>query len=345
MTPIELLHDEGQALWLDHVTRETIACGALTRAIDHLGVTGVVFDPARLHRAIDASRTYDAAILCSARCGKSPERSLFELALADAVRAADLLRQVWGKSSGADGFVSVPLSPLLSATPEGTLAVASEFSDSASRSNLLVEIPGSDEGFATIENAIFAGIPVNVTALLSVSQYRRAADAYLRGLERRAAAGFDLEVDSVASLLLAPWDAHDASHRLGIEIGKHAYKEYRALLRSPRWQRLFRIGARPQRILWAGLRTANDAASDLLYARALAAPFTVTALPLGALQFSRALLSPVPPPVSREAGDATPDVETAAAQLQREVIGAACSTWRATILAIASKSAALDRAS
>ncbi len=345
MTPIELLHDEGQSVWLDHATRATLAGGTFARAMDRFGVTGLASDLAALLRATAASSLYDDALRTKAREGKPPDQSLFEIVLEDAVRGADLLRPVWERTSGLDGWVSAPLSPFLTTTPTGALAAAAELSDRACRPNLMVEIPGTSEGLAAVEQAIFAGIAVNVTALVSAAQYRRAADAYLRGLERRVAAGLDLDVGSVASVAVdrREWHAGGA-----LAVGREVYKTYRGVLRSPRWQRLFRIGARPQRVLWTR-KVTNQPASEFVYARALAAPFTISVLSMSVLGMfsSRGSLCTVARAVRAdvERGPlAGPGSEEAAAELQGSALEFARDTWRAITASIASKDAALDRA-
>jgi transaldolase len=347
MTPIELLHDEGQSLWLDHATRRTIAGGAFARAMDRLGVTGLASDPAALLRAIAASSLYDGALRTKAREGKRAEESLFEIVLEDAVQAADLLRATWDRTSGADGWVSAPLSPFLSASANGALAAAADLSDRACRPNLLVEIPGTSEGLIAVEQSIFAGISVNVTSLFSAAQYRGAADAYLRGLEHRFAAGLDGDVGSVASVSLDCRVRGDARQPAGFAAGREVYRAYRRVLRSPRWQRLFRMGARPQRVLWTRKAT-NDAGYEFLYARALANPFTISVMSMDVLDLfsSRGSLCTATRavPVNARPSTAEPESEDAALRLQRDALELARDTWRAIAASIDSKDTALDRA-
>src|SRR5262249_54052176 len=254
----ESLHEEGQSLWLDNITRDLLQTGTLERYIRELAVTGLTSNPTIFDHAIKNSSAYDAAIRKKVEEGKSGEELFFELALEDVTRAADLFRPIWEKTRGVDGWVSIEGSPLLAHDPASTLAAAKALHARAGRPNLFIKIPGTPEGLPAIEEAIFAGIPINVTLLFSDEHYLAAASAFLRGIERRLAAGLSPEVGSVASVFISRWDAavKDAvpaalRNQLGIAVAKQTYAAYRTQLASPRWQRIFNDGARPQRLLWA----------------------------------------------------------------------------------------------
>jgi transaldolase len=286
LKPTRALSDLGQSLWLDHITRDLLESGTLERYVDQLSVTGLTSNPTILDAAISRSAAYDAEIGRLARAGRSGEELLFELALQDIVRAADVFRPVHERTAGFDGFVSVEVSPLLVHDTAGTVAQAKELHRNAARPNVFVKIPGTEEGLPAIEEAIFSGIPVNVTLLFSREHYLAAAAAYQRGLERRVAAGLSPGVRSVASLFISRWDVAVARkaplelrNRLGVAIGRQAYRAYRDVLESDRWQRLANAGARPQRLLFASTGTKDPAAPDVLYVRELAAPNTVDTMP------------------------------------------------------------------
>ena len=291
MNATHTLHDRGQSLWLDNITRELLDSGTLERYIDELSVTGLTSNPTIFDHAIKNSSRYDAAIRQKVKEGKSGEALFFELALEDLTRAADLFRPIWDRTRGVDGWVSLEVSPLLAHDNARTLGAAKALHARAGRPNLLIKSPGTKEGLPALEEAIFSGVPSNVTLLFSREQYVAAADAFLRGIERRVAAGLPPDIGSVASVFISRWDAAVKSrvpeplrNQLGIAMAKRTYKAYRDLLDSPRWQRAFNAGARPQRLLWASTGTKDPAASDILYIRALAAPFTVNTMPEGTLK-------------------------------------------------------------
>jgi transaldolase len=276
----------GQSLWLDNITREMLDDGTLRRYIDEFAVTGLTSNPTIFEQAIGHTGAYDAAIREKARAGKRGESLFVELALEDLRRAADLFRPIFEATGGVDGWVSMEVSPLLAADAAGTLDAAARIFRQADRPNLFVKIPGTPEGIPAIEEAIFAGVPVNVTLLFSHAQYRAAADAYLRGIERRVAAGLDARVGSVASVFISRWDraVHDTvpadlRNRLGISVGRRAWREYRELLASPRWRVLAAAGARPQRLLWASTGAKDPTLSETFYVEALAVPDTIDTLP------------------------------------------------------------------
>jgi transaldolase len=355
------LHDRGQSLWLDNITRELLESGTLARYIDELAVTGLTSNPTIFDHAIKNSSRYDGAIRKKVKEGKSGEDLFFELALEDLTRAADLFRPVWDRTRGVDGWVSLEVSPLLAHDTATTLAAAKTLHARAGRPNLLIKIPGTKEGLPAIEEAIFAGVPINVTLLFSREQYLAAAEAFMRGIERRVAAGLPPEVGSVASVFISRWDAAVKSqvpealrNQLGIAMAKRTYKAYRALLDSPRWQRAFNAGARPQRLLWASTGTKDPAASDVLYIRALAAPFTVNTMPEGtlkALADHGALGGMLPADggdaedVLAQFGSAGVDVDALAVQLQDEGARSFVDSWRELMQVIAAKSSDLAKAS
>ena len=361
MKATETLHDRGQSLWLDNITRDLLQSGTLERYIDDLSVMALTSKPTIFDQAIKNSSAYDAAIRKKVKDGKSGEELFLELALEDLTRAADLFRPIWDRTRGVDGWVSLEVSPLLAHDTARTLAAAKALHARAGRPNLLIKIPGTKEGLPAIEEAIFAGVPINVTLLFSHEHYLAAADAFLRGIERRVAAGLEPEVGSVASVFVSRWDAAVAlrvpgalRNQLGIAIAKRTYKAYRTLLGSPRWQRVDNAGARPQRLLWASTGTKDPRASDVLYVRALAAPFMVDTMPEGTLKAlaDHGALGGV---LTADGGDceevlarfagAGIDVDALASQLQDEGAQSFVSSWRELMDVIASKSAALAKAS
>jgi transaldolase len=286
MKTTQLLHNLGQSLWLDNITRDLLNSGTLKRYIDELSVTGLTSNPTIFDHAIKNSTAYDVGIREELTKGKSGESLFFDLALDDLIRAADLFRPVYNRTNGVDGWVSLEVSPLLAHDTARTIAAAKELSARAGRPNLFIKIPGTKEGAPAIEEAIFSGISVNVTLLFSRDHYVAAAEAYMRGLERRVAAGLSPDVRSVASLFISRWDKATMDKvpdkdrdKLGIAIGQQTYKAYRDVLESDRWQRLANSGARAQRLLFASTGTKDPKASDVLYIGALAAPNTVNTMP------------------------------------------------------------------
>lgn len=286
MKGTQLLHNLGQSLWLDNITRDLLINGTLKRYIDEFSITGLTSNPSIFNHAIKNSSAYDAAIRAGLARDKTDEAIFIDLALEDLTQAADLLRPVYDRTNGIDGWVSMEVSPLLAYDTVSTIAAAKEIHHQASRSNLLVKIPGTREGIPAIEEAIFAGIPINVTLLFNREQYVAAAEAYLRGIERRIDAGLNPDVVSVASLFISRWDVavadkvpEELHNRLGIAIAGQTYKTARSLLDSSRWLRIYNAGARPQRLLWASTGTKDPAASPILYMTALAAPFTINTMP------------------------------------------------------------------
>ncbi len=360
MNPTQRLHDLGQSLWLDNITRDLLDSGTLKRYIDELSVTGLTSNPTIFDHAIKNSTAYDASIRRKMNEGKSGEDLFFELALEDLTRAADLFRPIWDRTDGVDGWVSLEVSPLLAYDTARTLAAAKSLHARAARPNLLIKIPGTKEGLPAIEEAIFAGVPINVTLLFSREHYVAAAEAFMRGIERRMAAGLKPEVGSVASLFISRWDAAVAAkapealrNQLGIAIAKRAYKACRALLSSPRWQRAYNAGARPQRPLWASTGTKDPKASDVLYIKALAAPYTVNTMPEGTLK-ALADHGEVGDLLPADGGDceavlaeftkAGIDVDALATQLQEEGAKSFVNSWHELMEVIVSKSAALGKA-
>jgi len=361
MKATKTLHDLGQSLWIDNITRELLERGTLQSYVDELSVTGLTSNPTIFDHAIKDSSAYDAAIREKLDRGLSGEGLFFELALEDLTRAADLMLPIHAKTDGVDGWVSLEVSPLLAHDTASTLAAAKELFDRAKRPNLFIKIPGTKEGLPAIEEAIFAGVPVNVTLLFSREHYLAAAEAYLRGIERRIEAGRKPDVGSVASLFVSRWDAAVAgkipealSNRLGIAVAQRTYKEYRALLASPRWQRAYNEGARPQRLLWASTGTKDPNASDVLYIKALAAPMTVNTMPEGTLKAlgDHGDVGPILPAdggdceeVLARFADAGVDVDALAARLQEEGARSFVSSWNELMAVIAARSAMLKRSS
>src|SRR5580700_11325597 len=280
------LHDLGQSLWLDNITRGLLTSGTLRRYIEEWSVTGLTSNPTIFDNAIENTHFYDDAIRQKSSGGAAGEALFFELALEDLSEAAALFRPVHDATDGRDGWVSLEVSPLLASDTASTIKEAADLHARAKLANLLIKIPGTPEGAAAIEASIAAGVPVNVTLLFSREQYLAAADAYMRGIERRVAAGLDPKVGSVASVFISRWDKAVTSkvptalrNRLGIAIAKRTYAAYRELLASARWQALSKAGAQPQRLLWASTGTKDPGASDVLYIEALAAPDTINTIP------------------------------------------------------------------
>jgi len=286
MNATQQLHDLGQSLWLDNITRGLLISGTLGRYIKDFAVTGLTSNPTIFDQAIKSGAFYDAAIRNKALAGESGEELFFQLALEDLVQAADLFRPIHDATRGVDGWVSLEVSPLLADDTAGTVRAAARLHARAQRPNLFIKIPGTAAGIAAIEETIFAGVPVNVTLLFSREHYIAAAEAYMRGIERRIAAGLASKVASVASIFVSRWDvavkdkvSAEFRNRLGIAIAMRTYKAYRDLLVSKRWQKLAASGAQPQRLLWASTGTKDPAASDTLYLEALAAPDTINTIP------------------------------------------------------------------
>jgi transaldolase len=286
MKTTQQLHDLGQSLWIDNITRGLLTNGILAAYISELSVTGLTSNPTIFDHAIQQGNFYDDAIRKKAREGKSGEALFFELALEDLTCAADQFRQVYDATGGIDGWVSLEVSPLLADDTATTIKAAEQLYASAQRPNLYIKIPGTRAGIPAIEELIFAGVPVNVTLLFSREHYVAAAEAYLRGIERRIAVGLDPKVSSVASLFVSRWDVvvedkvPDGLHnKLGIAIAMRTYKSYRDLLESKRWQKLAASGARPQRLLWASTGTKDPSVPDTIYVEALVAPDTINTMP------------------------------------------------------------------
>jgi transaldolase len=286
MKATQRLHDVGQSLWLDNITRGILNDGTLAGYIRDLSVTGLTSNPTIFDRAITNGDLYDDAIRRKAAEGKEGEPLFFELAIEDLRRAADLFRPVHDRTNGVDGWVSLEVSPLLANDTAGTVAAAADLHRRADRPNLFIKIPGTAEGVAAIEDSIANGVPINVTLLFSAAQYVASADAYMRGIERRIAANLDPVIGSVASLFVSRWDVAVRDtvpaalrNRLGIAVAQQTYREYRRVLASARWTALAAAGARPQRLLFASTSTKDPHAPDTLYIEALAAPDTVNTIP------------------------------------------------------------------
>ncbi len=358
MKPTARLSDVGQSLWLDDITRELLDDGTLARYINDLSVTGLTSNPSIFDHAIAHSEKYDGEIRRMTARGYASEALFFELALEDLNRAAELFMPIHVATAGADGWVSLEVSPLLAYETEETTAEAIRLSRRANRSNLFVKIPGTTEGLPAIEAAIFAGVPVNVTLLFSPAQYAAAADAYMKGLERRVAAGLAPDVRSVASVFISRWDRAVAGkvpealrNTLGVAVGKLSYKSYRDVLESDRWQRLANHGASAQRLLFASTSVKDDKAPDTLYVQALAAPNTVDTMPQATLA-AFADHGKVDGVLPRDGGDGAAvleqhraagiDVAALAARLQTEGAQAFVESWKDLLKAIDTKSRALN---
>ena len=353
MTNTQQLHAIGQSLWLDNITRELLTSGTMARYIADLSVTGLTSNPTIFEHAIDGGNVYDEAIALKASQGLSGEDLFFDLAMDDLRQAADLFRPAHEATGSVDGWVSLELSPLLVSDTAGSIKAAIRQHAQADRPNLFIKIPGTPQGVPAIEEAIFAGVPINVTLLFSREQYVAAAEAYMRGIGRRIDAGLDPKVESVASLFVSRWDVavKDAvaprfQNRLGIAIAKRTYKAYRDLLASDRWQKLAAAGARPQRLLWASTGTKDPAASDTLYLEALAAPDTINTIPEKTLHAfaEHGKVGALMPP---DGGDAESvlaefhregvEIKALATRLQVEGAEAFTKSWRALLASIQKK--------
>ena len=361
MKATRILHDLGQSLWLDNITRNMLKAGVLRRYIDELSVTGLTSNPTIFDHAIKNGSDYDSTIKSKLAQGKSGEKLFFELALEDIREAADLFRPVHDRTCGVDGWVSLEVSPLLAHDTKSTIAEAKDLHRLAQRPNVFIKIPGTPEGLPAIEEAIFAGVPINVTLLFSDDQYVAAANAFMRGIERRIEAGLTPDVASVASLFISRWDVAvtgkvpaELNNRLGIAVAKRTYKAYRDQLTSARWMRAYNAGARPQRLLWASTGTKDPKASDVLYVNSLAAPFTINTMPEGTLK-ALADHGQVEATLGADGGDseeelarfakAKIDVDALSRQLQDEGAKSFVKSWKDLMDVIGSKSAVLERAS
>ena len=357
MRATQLLHDLGQSIWLDNITRDLLDNGTLSQYIEDFSVTGLTSNPTIFENAIRSSPTYDPAIRRKLAAGESSEDLFFELALEDLTRAADFFRPVHDRTNGVDGWVSLEVSPLLAHDTPTTIAAAKALFARADRPNLFIKIPGTREGLPAIEEAVFAGVPVNVTLLFDHEQYLAAAGAYLQGVERRIAAGLNPRVGSVASVFISRWDtavagktAPELTNRLGIAIAGRVYAAYHSLLGSARWRRIYNMGARPQRLLWASTGTKDPKASNVLYVKALASPFTIDTMPEATLN-ALAASSDLGPSMPVDGGDSEPilarfaqtgvDVRALAARLQDEGAKSFVKSWNGLMQVIAAKAAAL----
>jgi len=360
MNAIHQLRDLGQSLWLDNITREIVDDGTLARYIAEYSVTGLTSNPTIFDEAIGKTAAYDAGIAEKAKAGKAGEALFTELALEDLRRAADLFRPAFDATNGLDGWVSMEVSPLLANDTAGSIAAATRIHQQAGQPNLFVKIPGTPAGIPAIEESIFNGVPINVTLLFSREQYVAAAGAYLRGIERRVAAGLDPKVVSVASLFISRWDKavaekvpEDLRNRLGIAVGAVTYRAYRELLSSPRWNELAAAGAVPQRLLWASTGTKDPKAPETLYIDALAAPDTINTMPEKTL---KALAAEGKPGAALAQDGAAADamlarfakagidIDALAVRLQEEGAQAFVKSWQQLMARIAEKRGTLARA-
>jgi transaldolase len=357
MKATQQLNKLGQSLWLDNITRQLLDSGTLKKYIDELSVTGLTSNPTIFDHAMTHGNSYDEDMAKLMSSGKTVEDAFFEMAIDDLRRAADLFANIHQRTATVDGWVSLEVSPLLAYDAVKTAAVAKQLHQKAARPNLFIKIPGTTEGRTAIEEAIFAGVSVNVTLLFSRDHYRGAVEAYMRGLERRVEAGLSADVRSVASLFVSRWDKAtmdkvpgELRDKIGPAVGAQTYKAYRDLLDSDRWQRLENLGARPQRLLFASTGTKDPKASDVLYISALAAPNTIDTMPeetLIAFAEHGSLRNALP----RDGGDceqvlaafgkAGIDVAKLAADLQSEGAKSFVDSWKDLLSSIESKSKAL----
>ena len=357
MNKTQQLHNLGQSLWLDNITRELLDNGALTRYVEEYSITGLTSNPSIFDAAIGNTHAYDIGIREKVRGGQSGEMLFIQLALEDLRRAADLFLPIFKATDAVDGWVSMEVSPLLADDAQGSIDAAVQIRKQAGRPNLFVKIPGTPAGIAAIEESIFAGVPINVTLLFSCEQYVKAAEAYFRGIERRILAGLDPRVDSVASLFVSRWDKAvndrvpaELRNRLGLAIAARTYRAYRELLASKRWRGLASVGARPQRLLWASTGTKDPTAPATLYIEALAAPDTINTVPEKTLR-AFAEHGELRGVMAEDGGDAEAvlarfdragvSVDWLATQLQRDGAQAFVKSWRELMQRISLKSTAL----
>lgn len=353
MNATQQLHDLGQRIWLDNITRELLISGTLQRYISEYSVTGLTSNPTIFHLALKNSSVYDDAIQTKSLAGKAAEEIIIELAVEDIIQVADLFRPMHVATGGADGWVSLEVPPSLANDTAGSIRSALQLHARVNRSNLLIKIPGTKAGLPAIEEVIFAGVPVNVTLLFSREQYIAAAEAYMRGIERRIGAGREAGVASVASLFVSRWDvavkdkvADGLRNRLGIAISMRTYKAYRELLASARWQGLQAAGARPQRLLWGSTGTKDPAVAASLYIDALAAPDTINTMPEKTL-LAFAKQGEIKSVLPTDGGDAEKllaefsqagvDIDALAADLQLEGTAAFAKSWDELLSLITSK--------
>ncbi len=360
MSSTKELHDLGQSIWLDNITRDILDDGTLKRYIDTLSVTGLTSNPTIFDEAIGKTKVYDKAIRQKAESGLSQEALFLEIALEDLRRAADLFKPEFDRTQGVDGWVSMEVSPLLASDTKGTIEAALQIHKQAARPNLYVKIPGTPQGVPAIEETIFAGVPVNVTLLFSREQYLAVAEAYMRGIERRIAAGLDPKINSVASVFISRWDRSIADkapselvNRLGIAIAQRTYRAHCDLIAAPRWRDLQAKGARKQRMLWASTGVKDPNAPASLYVEALAAPETVDTMPEKTL-LAFAEKGKARGVMAKDGGDAEQvlqqfaragiDVAALAQQLQVEGAASFVKSWSELMKRIKDKSAALASA-
>lgn len=361
MKATQKLGEIGQSLWLDNITRGLLTSGTLDKYIHEYSITGLTSNPTIFNHAIKNSHDYDKGIHAKLNEGKSGEALVFELIREDLRKAADLFRPIHDQTSGVDGWASLEVSPMLASDTAGTIAAAKALYGGAERPNIFIKIPGTEAGVPAIEESIFAGVPINVTLLFSSEQYSAAAEAYLRGIERRLAAGLTSDIPSVASLFVSRWDVAVAGtvpeslrDRLGIAIARRTYKAYGELLDSPRWQRIFNAGARPQRLLWASTSTKDPKAPDILYVGALAAPLTINTLTETTLK-AFADHGEVGQMMPSDGGDceevlaqfaeAGIDTDALAVRLQNEGIESFIKSWNELIESTATKGVELEKVS
>jgi transaldolase len=360
MNPTAILRNAGQSLWLDNITRDLLDNGALRRYVLDYAVTGLTSNPTIFDHAIKNTNAYDEDILKATAMGKSPQGVFFEVALEDITRAAGLFREVYDRTNGVDGWVSLEVPPALAHDAKGTLEAAANLHARAARPNVYIKIPGTAEGLVAIEESIFAGIPINVTLLFSPEQYVAAAEAYLRGNERRIAGGLRPDISSVASVFISRWDVavedkvpEELRGRLGIAVAARVYRAYQHLLVDPRWQAAYNVGARPQRLLWASTGTKDPKASDTFYVDALVAPFTVNTMPEatlkayadhGILGQAMDVAEMSSEELIQEFAAAGIDVAELGSQLQEEGARSFTKSWDELMHVISSKASALKRA-
>jgi len=297
---VKKIHDYGQSIWLDFIDREIIKSGKLKQLIEVDGVRGVTSNPAIFEKAISSSSDYDADITELAKENLSNDVIFYRMAVKDIQQAADLLLPVYNEEvKGADGYVSLEVSPLLALDTEGTIKQALELWKEVDRKNVMIKIPGTQPGLAAIKKTISEGLNINVTLLFGLERYKKVAEAYIEGLEERDAKGESInEISSVASFFLSRIDVlldpilqeknlGELKGEVAIASAKKAYEIYKEVFSGERWEKLAAKGARPQRLLWASTSSKDPAFKDTKYVEALIGADTVDTIPMETLDAYR----------------------------------------------------------
>jgi transaldolase len=357
MNRLRALHDAGVSIWLDSLSRELLDVGGFATLIADWAVTGATSNPTIFAKAITGSDRYDDQVRAAVAGGiRDPQELFFELALDDVATAADLLRPTYEASDGSDGFVSFECTPDLADDTEATIEQALVLWGRLARPNVMIKVPATAAGIPAIEELTARGVNVNVTLLFSLARHEQVIDAYVAGLERRAAAGQPVDgIASVASFFVSRVDAKadallpagsDLRGKVAIANAQRAYGRCRERFADQRWLALGELGANPQRPLWASTGTKDPTYSDVLYVEELIAPGVINTMPDATLRAfadhgSVGSAVSVDPSVAeatlRRAGDAGVDLDAITAQLEREGVGSFCDSYRELMACIEAK--------